>query len=154
SKATDKIEASSQSEIRFCFVGRLHNVKNVPRAVEVIGWLRRQGIDARFDIYGRDDGDWAFIKKAIQMRRLDNYVNWKGEFFPEERSSVLSNYDFYIQLSSHEGRAMAVIEAMQHGLVCFVTPVGDIPVYINHMENGVLIDIKDETHWKASLRLI
>jgi len=142
------------SEKKFCFVGRLHKMKNVPLAIKAIGWLREQGIDARLDIYGRDDGDCAAVKQTIQTLGLESVVRWRGEFVPENRAAVFSKYNFYIQLSSHEGMAMSVVEAMQHGLVCFVTPVGEIPAYITDMEDGVLVDVSERTQWESTLERI
>lgn len=150
-RVPDSVVTPPYSEKKFCFVGRLHKMKNVPKAVEAIGWLRREGIDARLDLYGRDDGDWQAIKATIHANQLDEYVCWKGEFIPEKRSSIFSKYNFYLQLSHNEGMAMSVVEAMQHGLVCFVTPVGEIPAYVRHLETGVRVDISDKLRWEASL---
>ncbi|MEM7353722.1 MAG: glycosyltransferase, partial [Acidobacteriota bacterium] len=47
---------------------------------------------------------------------------------------------FFLQLSSQEGMAMSVVEAMQLGLVVIVTPVGEIASYCNDMDNGVIYD--------------
>ncbi|WP_257658295.1 glycosyltransferase family 4 protein [Parapedobacter lycopersici] len=155
-KASENIRppAYSEKEKRFCFVGRLHKMKNVPQAVEAIGWLRSEGVDARLDLYGRDDGDKQAVDAAIQANQLEAYVCWKGEFVPAERSTIFSQYNFYLQLSSNEGMAMSVIEAMQHGLVCFVTPVGEIPAYVHDRHTGILIDTSTEKQWEASLMRI
>lgn len=153
-KVPEQVTVPPYSEKKFCFVGRLHKMKRVPRAVEAIGWLRTQGIDARLDLYGRDDGDWQAVNATIQRLGLEGYVCWKGEFTPAKRHTVFSEYNFYIQLSSNEGMAMAVIEAMQHGLVCFVTPVGEIPAYVHDGETGVLVGSSDQMQWEASLARI
>ena len=150
-KGPEHVTVPPYTEKRFCFVGRLHKMKNVSKAVEAIGWLRRQGVDARLDLYGRDDGDWHVIKATIQKHKLGEYVHWKGEFIPGKRSSIFAKYNFYLQLSHHEGMAMSVVEAMQHGLVCFVTPVGEVAAYIRHLDTGVLVDTTDQQRWNASL---
>ena len=150
----ERIEVPPYSQKRFCFVGRLHQMKNVSQAVEVIGWLGSQGIDAQLDLYGRDDGDWETVKATIQKLKLEDRVHWKGEFNPADRKSIFSEHNFYIQLSSNEGMAMAVIEAMQHGLVCFVTPVGEIPAYLHDGQTGVLINVSDRLQWERSLARI
>ncbi|WP_353182878.1 glycosyltransferase family 4 protein [Parapedobacter lycopersici] len=150
-KASENSITPVYSEKKFCFVGRLHKMKNVPQAVEAIGWLRSEGVDARLDLYGRDDGDKQAVDAAIQANQLEAYVCWKGEFAPAERSAIFSQYNFYLQLSSNEGMAMSVIEAMQHGLVCFVTPVGEIPAYVLDQHTGILIDNSNEKQWEMSL---
>ena len=53
---------------------------------------------------------------------------------------MVSAASFFIQLSTHEGMAMAVVEAMQMGLVPVVTPVGEVARYCRHMENAIIFD--------------
>jgi glycosyltransferase involved in cell wall biosynthesis len=86
----------------------------------------------------------------MKINELDihNNVSFKGIVAPNEINDLMKNYDFYLQTSAVEGMAMSVVQAMQNGLVCLVTPCGEIANYSQDMisaihlhqgtENGIL----------------
>lgn len=138
----------------FLFVGRLNEVKRVPLAVKAIAALRAAGVDACLHIYGRDDGDWANVEKTISRYGLQQYVVLKGELNPKEKHNIFSSYGYYIQLSAQEGMAMSVAEAMQHGAICIVTPVGGIAQYAIDGISAIFVDPTDEATWNSSMQRI
>lgn len=137
--------------VKFYFVGRLNEVKRVPLAVTAIAWLRKEGIDASLDIYGAPDNDEKNVKAEIINRGLQEAVRLRGVIDPERKFEVLSNYNFYIQLSKQEGMAMSVAEAMQYGALCFVTPVGEIGTYAKDGYSAIFADPTNEVTWEQSL---
>ncbi len=141
-------------EVRFMFLGRINEVKNIPLAIDVIGYLRTQGIAATLDIYGTDDGGWAEVDRHIKDNSLGSAVRLKNVLDPTLRFEVFSQYNFLVQLSRAEGMAMSVAEAMQHGLVCVVTPVGEIPNYSADLESAVLMNIGTSEEWEKSLQKV
>ena len=132
------------------FVGRIHPVKQVPLLIEAIAWLRKQGTDARLDIYGRDDGDLEAVEQCIRKHGLHDVVQLKGELLPRDRAA-LARYPYYIQVSHREGMAMSVAEAMQHGKVCFVQPAGEIGRYATDGESAVFLHTATAAQWEQSL---
>src|SRR5690606_837696 len=140
----------------FVFIGRLHPVKNLQAAVRLVAWLRKQGVDARLDIYGRDDGDAENVAELVKKENMDPYIEWKGELLPSAKSALLtaSNYPFYLQLSNAEGMAMSVVEAMQAGKVCIVTPVGEIPHYATDGESAVFVDHSSDEAWENAMQWV
>ncbi|MGK6349750.1 glycosyltransferase family 4 protein [Parapedobacter sp. DT-150] len=136
----------------FFFVGRLNPIKQVPLAVRAIAWLRKNGVDATLRIFGRDDGDQRTVEKAINFYGLEGVISVEGEIGQEKKRHLYATCDYYIQLSAQEGMAMSVAEAMQQGIVCFVTPVGGIAQYAVDGCSAVFAETADEQSWERSLR--
>jgi glycosyltransferase involved in cell wall biosynthesis len=120
--------------IRFLFIGSLSKVKSVPDAIRLVVGLRERGCDISFDLYGRPRDSHEETLALIKKLGLESVVRYLGPLEPTERFAVFTRYDVYLQLSHFEGMAMSVAEAMQHGMVCVVTPVGEIP---NYAKDGV-----------------
>ena len=129
-------------------MGSLNTVKRVPLAIKVIAWLRDNEVDASLHIYGRFGNDQTVIARTIRELGLGRHVTLYGEIPPREKNKIYRHHNCYIQLSAHEGMAMSVVEAMQQGMLCVVTPVGEIPNYAHegvsaimmHVENGVICE--------------
>lgn len=139
--------------VRFMFLGRINPVKNLPMIIEAIQILRTNGVNAMLDIYGRNDGNIQESEALIKKFDLGAHVHFKGEVESSKRKLLFSQYHFYIQLSAWEGMAMSVAEAMQHGLVCVVSPVGEIVHYSKDMETAVFIDIYGPD-WRSDLQKV
>lgn len=144
----------SLDSIRFLFLGRLHQVKNLDLTIETIRYLRSRGFNVYLDIYGKDDGEKEKLTASIQQLHLEEYIHLKGEIYSSEKLKIFSQYHFLIQLSKREGMAMSVAEAMQNGLVCVVTPVGEIPNYASDMQTAIFIDNSNKEQWQRSAEKI
>lgn len=126
--------------VRFLFMGTISKVKAIPRVIDFIVSLRKAGIPAILDLYGREGGAIRDVRNCIQSHQLEEYISYKGPVHPEKRTGIFLEYDFYIQFSESEGMAMSVAEAMQNGLVCIVTPVGEIPSYAKDGASALFVD--------------
>lgn len=151
---TELIRHTVTSKKRFFFVGRINSVKRLPLAVKAIAWLREKGVDAALHIYGRDDGDRTNVEREIRDHNLEEYITFEGEVSPEERHRVYASYSYYLQLSGQEGMAMSVAEAMQHGVICIVTPVGGIAQYACDGHSAIFVDTTSEQGWEDSMQKI
>lgn len=134
--------AAPNNRIRFMFMGRINKVKNLPETITLIGLLVKQGYDLSLDIYGRPDDDFEQAQQRVKDLGLGDCIQFKGEINPNFRFETYGQYDFYIQLSMVEGMAMSVAEAMQNGLVCIVTPVGEIPNYSEDQTSALFLDME------------
>lgn len=139
--------------VRFMFLGRINPVKNLPMIIEAIHILRSNGVNAMLDIYGRKDGNIQESEALIAKFDLAAHVHFKGEVASSARKQLFRQYHFYIQLSAWEGMAMSVAEAMQHGLVCVVSPVGEIVHYSKDLETALFIDIHGPD-WRSDLQKV
>lgn len=125
---------------RFILWARLNRGKGVDRAIELIALLAEQGIDAQFDIYGPDDGDRQALIALAAERGIGDRVFFHGPITRDDLPTIAADASFFLQLSRFEGMAMAVVEAMQLGLIPVVTAVGEIGQYVKDGANGVIVD--------------
>lgn len=142
----------NNQDVRFMFLGRINSVKNLPLAIDTIRYLTDRGYNASLDIYGRDDGMLETVTDYIRTHQLGSRVRFQGEVNGRKKLELFRNYNFLIQLSSNEGMAMSVAEAMQNGLVCFVTAVGEIPNYAEDMKTAIFADISTTETFGRSLK--
>ena len=126
--------------LKALFVGRFHEQKRIDRLVLLVKKLVDAGLDFRVDLFGRDDGTMELVKTLIKENHLENNIFLKGEIATDKVQGLFADYDFYFQTSEVEGMAMSVVEAMQHGLVCVLTNVGEIRNYAKNGENAVVIN--------------
>lgn len=142
----------NNKDVRFMFLGRINTVKNLPLAVDTIRYLTDHGYNASLDIHGRDDGMLETVTEYIRANQLESRVRFMGEVNGSRKLEIFRNYNFLIQLSTNEGMAMSVAEAMQNGLACFVTAVGEIPNYATDMKTAIFADISTPEAFGESLK--
>ena len=140
-----------EKEVKFMFLGRINKVKNLPLVIDTIKYVIDKGIAATLDVYGRNDGDVGETMSIIDAANIQDHIRFKGEISTEKRMLLFNQYDFYIQLSAFEGMAMSVAEAMQHGLVCVVSPVGEIVHYAQDMQSAIFIDIFNDNRRRSDM---
>jgi len=128
---------------RFVSWTRLHPQKGHDRAIQVIAELVRTGVDASLEIWGADNGEGANLRRLSESLGVEEHIRYPGAFAPEKVESLAAGHAFYLQLSRYEGMAMAVVEAMQLGLVPIVTAVGQMACYIRDGVNGLIVDADD-----------
>lgn len=123
----------------FIFIGRITHVKRIDRAIELIELLKDKGLNVKLDIYGPDEGLQADLQEQLEKSGLVEQISFKGLVPHAQLNKLLQEYDFSILTSDTEGMAMAVVEAMQHGLIPVVTQTGEMQHYVKHMQNGIII---------------
>jgi glycosyltransferase involved in cell wall biosynthesis len=102
------------------FLGRIYPVKGLPMLVE--GWSRVRPHGWRLQIAGPDEaGHRADVERAISVSRLNGVVSFLGPVEEEAKTSVYFNADLFILPSYSEGFAVAVGEALAHGLPVLTT---------------------------------
>ena len=124
--------------IKIAFFGHISKRKGVDRSIEFCRLLKKEGVDFVFDIYG--NGPVNLYKEKIKKAGLENVVYIKNTLPLHLVMEKMQCYDFLLQLSNHEGMALAVVEAMNCGLVPIVTPVGEIKRYSKDGTNAILLD--------------
>ena len=129
----------SHISLKALFLGRFHEQKRIDRLVLLVKKLKDSGLYFQVDLYGRDDGVMGFAKNLIKENNLESNIFLKGEVTSDKVQCLFTNYDFYFQTSDVEGMAMSVVEAMQHGLICVVTNVGEIRNYAKNGINAIVI---------------
>lgn len=145
---TKTAKSISLEEVSFIYIGRIAKQKNLELAFRVISGLKKEGYSVSFDIFGPIEMNMDELQMKINELDIHNNVSFKGIVAPNEINDLMKNYNFYLQTSAVEGMAMSVVQAMQNGLVCLVTPCGEIANYSQDMisaihlhqgtENGIL----------------
>jgi glycosyltransferase involved in cell wall biosynthesis len=137
------------------YIGRFHEQKRMDLLVLLVKIFVDNGLPFKVDLFGRDDGSMNLVKNLISSYQLENHVFIKGEVAANQIKDLFPQYDFYFQTSAVEGMAMSVVEAMQHGLICVLTNVGEIRNYATSRENAIVIeDISDLSDVVAQVKKV
>lgn len=128
---------------RFVSWSRIHRHKGMDRSLKLIALLVARGVDARFDIWGPDQGPQAALELQAERLRIADRIHFRGAMSRTDLEEITADASFLLQLSRLEGMAMVVVEAMQAGLVPVVTPVGQIASYCRDGENAVIVDVAE-----------
>ncbi|MFW9973192.1 MAG: glycosyltransferase family 4 protein [Candidatus Odinarchaeota archaeon] len=129
---------------RFIFIGKLDRNKNPLMAIKIISQLISSNYKVEFSLWG--DGK---LKDEVLMKLKDlrDYTSTKVEYQSRVSHNMvirkIKEFDCFIMTSLSEGTPLSLLEAMSHGLICFVTPVGGIKNIIINEYNGVFIDINN-----------
>lgn len=125
---------------RFISWSRIHHHKGIDRSIDLIARLNARGIDARFDLWGPDQGLRAELERQARHLGISGQIRFHGPMSRTEIPTIAEGSSFLLQLSRQEGMAMVVVEAMQLGLVPVVTPVGEIRRYCRDDQNALVVD--------------
>lgn len=125
--------------------GRLHPRKRIEMALDFFALLHARHPHARFTIIGPDRGEGAMLRAKVVSLGLQHAVRFAGPADLDRIAQEASQCAFFIQTSRAEGMGMAVVEAMQFGLVPVVTPVGEIGTYVSDGHNGICFTSPEDT---------
>jgi glycosyltransferase involved in cell wall biosynthesis len=120
--------------------GRVNHVKGIDRSFRFIAELSRRGFNPTFEIWGPDDGAEPSLRQLALELDIGHCATFRGPAPSETLPAIASQASFFLQMSHYEGMAMAVVEAMQLGLVPIVTPVGQVREYCRSGENSIIAD--------------
>jgi glycosyltransferase involved in cell wall biosynthesis len=145
--------AAVEPRPRFVFWGRLAAQKNLVRALGLFARIRLARADAAFQVIGPDAGQLAELEALRDRLGLRDAVTFDGPMAFDAIVRAAADAAFYLQTSDYEGMAMAVVEAMQLGLVPVVTPVGEVGNYCRDGHNAVVVADDDRAAGQV-LRLL
>jgi glycosyltransferase involved in cell wall biosynthesis len=103
------------------FAARLHPVKGVVAFAEMAAELRDRGVDARFEVYGADQGDLVNLERVVRERHLDDVLRYGGGLPHAQALQAIAAADVLVLASSFEPGGMPVLEAMSSGVPVVVT---------------------------------
>lgn len=134
------IDSSSKdfSSVKVLYSGRATAEKRPHLVVAVAKAIHRQIPSVQFIMAGDD---------FAELKSVDtDFIAFKGNIDDEnELRQLYMDANVVIITSSTEGFPLAVIEGMAYGNAIVATPVGDLPVHIQHEENGFILSSTDET---------
>ena len=130
-------------------VGFIHPQKNHGLAIRALGLLRRQGVDARLDIYGdassADDAAYlGSLQELIAREDLGSHVVFRGR---ASRAAIYGGIHVLVSASLTEGFGKTIAEAMAHGLpaIALEQAGGPRDIILSDAEGFLLPDASPET---------
>jgi len=134
-------------------VSMLRPDKHIELFIDIVDQLQKEIPEISAGIVG--DGP--------QRRSLEEYVESKGlsdniHFFglitsPDEINKILNSAHVFVMNSSHEGAPNTIVEAMNAGVFCVSSRVGDVPFRIIDGYNGFIVDQYDDIDTYVSILL-
>jgi glycosyltransferase involved in cell wall biosynthesis len=106
-------------EVVFC--ARLHPRKRVLAFFEMGRQLLEDGVEARFSVFGPDEGDLPRLEEAIKKAHLEDSMNYLGPLEPDNVLPRLGCAQVFVLPSVNEPFPMTVLEAMSAGLPSVIT---------------------------------
>lgn len=124
------------------FVGHLQREKGVFDLVSAIAQLQEDGrTDIQWVLVGDDPkGEVRAIVQALPEPEMVRLTGWLRGHQVED---LLRHAWVFCLPSYMEGKPVALLEAMAHGLACVATPVGGIPELVISGRTGVIVPVGD-----------
>ncbi len=144
-------EKTLASPLRLAVVSRLAPNKRIDHAVEAVGMLRRQGIEARLTIVGGGEIEGQ-LRAQVSKLNLGNAVSFAGVLSEEEKDRVLESSDLLLHTSIREGWGLNVIEANCRGVPAVVYPVPGLVDSTLHEETGIVAQSETPKALAAGIR--
>ncbi|GAB3179031.1 hypothetical protein GCM10027060_06090 [Nesterenkonia halophila] len=113
--------------LRLVTWGRIAAQKRLDQALAILAQLRAQSpAGAHLTVVGPDGGALATLLAEIARLDLADAVTLAGPAHRPGLARAAADADVFIQTSAYEGYAMAAHEALAAGMICLITPVGDL----------------------------
>lgn len=137
----NKYQISPQETV-FISVGRLVPAKDPLTLLITFRNVLRHGKAGRL-IYVGEGKERAKLENYIVQNQLQKQVILTGE--QDNVNAWLNAADVFVLPSVEECLPLSLLEALQVGLPCIVTRVGDMPLWVEHGKNGFVIKPGDVT---------
>ncbi len=132
----------AQDSVIFIQVSRLEPVKNPILSLQSFRNILRTCPKARL-VYVGDGSERAKLENFIRESQLEKQVLLAGQ--QQNINEWLNMADVFVLPSQEESLPLSLLEAMQVGLPCVVSKVGDMPLRVKHGENGFVFPPGDIT---------
>ena len=135
----------------FICVARLAPVKDPMTLLQAFRniWLRNKEVRLVFVGEGEER---AKMENYIHQSGMDKNVILVGE--QADINAYLNMADVFVLSSIEESLPLALLEALNVGLPCIVSHVGDMPLWVEHGQNGYVFNPGDITLLSCLLNLL
>jgi glycosyltransferase involved in cell wall biosynthesis len=133
---------SLHESLRLLAVGPFGASKGSEILVEALAAARSEGVSATVRFVGRElrRDDERALRERVRALGLDGDVEFAGTLAPDRLPAEYREADVFCLPSRREGLPMALVEAMAFELPVVTTPVGAIPVLVEHDRTGLLVE--------------
>jgi glycosyltransferase involved in cell wall biosynthesis len=137
------------------FVGRLHKMKGLDRAVTEFASVARARTDTHLIVAGLDeDGSGVFAQEQVKQLDLQERVHFLGALYGNDLLQAYADSDLFVLLSHRENFGMAVVEAMASGLPVLLSGEVALSSDITKYRAGIVVDVKKESVAQSWLELL
>jgi len=157
----DPIEFKNVSKLNLCqkyqipkdaktisFLGRLHYIKGVDIAIEVISKIKTKD-DFYFLIIGPDEGEQEKLKNLSKQLGVEKNVIFTGILSGIEKLRTLKATDIFLSLSRSEGFPMVLLEAAALNLPIVCSKECNLPE-VQTLGAGFVVNSKKEAIEKVA----
>ena len=145
SQLPNKVESQefyslSTTTLQCAFIGRVTQIKRPDRFLDVVGEIKKRGIDIDFFIAGDgellDPGRERIAREDLSVKVL----GWQSDI-----EKVLAATDIVVLTSDNEGTPLSLIQAGMAGLPVVTTRVGSVPEVVLDGKTGIItsLDVKE-----------
>lgn len=106
------------------FLGRITPKKKVHEIMEALALLARQQPSLHLVIVGGKDGEPDYVRTLHRLAEemgVTDKISWTGHLNEIDKPAAFAAADIFLHASSSEGMAMAILEAMAHGMPVIAT---------------------------------
>lgn len=138
---------------KLLWVRRFQQRYNPKMAIKVLELLSMEYDDAELCMVGPEkDGCMQECKRLVKKKNLN--VRFTGKLKKKAWAELSKEYDFFINSTTIDNTPISVIESMSLGLPIISTNVGGMPVLIDHLQDGVLVDSGDSEKMYSEIKNI
>jgi glycosyltransferase involved in cell wall biosynthesis len=150
-----KAEQSNNTKLRVVYSGRLvEKQKRISDVVRAFISVAKLSTDIEFSIIGSGDTHLIeSLKQLISKESLENRFRFTGKLYSDEYKKELSNHHIIVLLSDYEGIPGSLMDGMSCGLVPVVYGINGIEELVIDKVNGVVVNDRSESFFKAILEL-
>ena len=129
--------ALSTSTLQCAFIGRVTQIKRPDRFLDVVGEIKKRGIDLEFFIAG--DGELLdTCRERIAREDLPVAIlGWQSDI-----EKVLAAANIVVLTSDNEGTPLSLIQAGMVGLPVVATRVGSVPEVVLDGVTGIITSLE------------
>ncbi len=126
----------SNLTLQCAFIGRITKIKRPDRFLDVVGEIKRRGVEIEFFMAG--DGE---LLESCRSRIARECLPVKVLGWQSNIENVLSAADIVILTSDNEGTPLSLIQAGMAGLPVVTTRVGSVPEVVSSGVTGIVTDL-------------
>jgi glycosyltransferase involved in cell wall biosynthesis len=139
------IKKFSDNILKLLFIGRIDiNHKGLDTLLDAVEKQKEIWRDkVRLYLVGpfNTKSDEEFVRNRLEDNIwLKEIVKIEGPKYGDEKNNYYDNCDLFIHTSRYEGMPMAVLEAMQVGMPCLVTPGTNMANIMKESAGGVVVN--------------
>lgn len=135
---------TKKKKCELVFLGRINWIhKGLDYLLEALDILQKDGWENRIHVsfLGPMHVPGTFEE---QIGKLQNIATYKGPIFGAKKEDELEKSDIYILTSRYEGMPMTILEALNHGCPCIVTPQTNMGDFITATNSGWVVELSAE----------